>query len=142
VVDLLEVVQSGLLDLVVSLNSFNCIEVRDLQGEDVQSRLFQDETILRFDSSFAGVEESQELSIGWFALFIFVFLFSVVFAVFVFLGLFALGQILLGSLHLNSEVPLFLLIPVDCDRNVVISEVVIHEGIRIDVVDVEGVVDR
>lgn len=65
---------------------------------------------------------------------------SILVAVLIFLGLLSFG-VSLGGLGQDTEVAHFLFVPVDGDRDVLGSEVVVDEGVTVNVVDVEAVVD-
>jgi hypothetical protein len=62
-VDIFEVMKSSLLYDIISFHPVDRVEMRDLQSEDVDSRCFEHEFILRSDSCFVGIEESNELSV-------------------------------------------------------------------------------
>lgn len=65
VVDALEVVKSCSLDQVVLLAALNRIEVRDLQGKDVECGCPQYELVLVLDACLVCVEKGEELATGW-----------------------------------------------------------------------------
>jgi len=140
VIDLLEIMESSLLNDIVFLYSLNRVEMRYFQCENINARRFEYKFILVFDTCLICIEKCQKLTIRLLLLFLLILLLSIFLTSFIFLSLFSLRNLSFWSLDLHSKVSHLFLVPIDSNRNIIFSKIIANETISIDIIDMETMI--
>ena len=140
-IDLLEVMESSLLNDIVLLDSLNRVEMGYFQCKNIDARRFKYKFILVLDTCLICIEKCQKLTIGLLLLFLLILLLGIFLTSFIFLSLLSLRNLSFGSLDLHSKVSHLFLVPVDSDWNIILSKIVAYETVCIDIIDMETVID-
>jgi hypothetical protein len=111
--------------------------VRYFKGKNIDCCRSQNEFILLSDSSLISVEKCQKFSAWWFIVFLIFLLFSVLLLALLSLFLICFSLINLRCLCLNTEISNFLFIPIEWNRNMVLSKIIANKSINLCVINME-----